>query len=240
MLAAVFVVLGFLLVTAVASARAGQKQAQPRKTQLVKLIQQRRSQVAGLDKDVRKLRAELVAAQRNESRRSRLDSERAKRLADLAQAAGTTALTGKGLEVRLSDSDKRPAEADQTGAYRIHDADLQLVVNALFAAGAEAVAVNDSRIVATTPIRAAGDTIVVNFRPLSPPYTVEAIGANAKGFGASEIAKRFNRWERLFGLGFKVKETTVAVPAYTGRVAIATAEPTAAATSGAGPAGQGN
>lgn len=226
MLAAVFAVLGFLVVTAAGSTRAGQKAAQPRKAQLVKLIQQRRSQVSDLDSAVRKLRTDVATAQHRASRRSQKDREEAKRLADLAQAAGTTALKGKAVIVRLSDSDKKPTDPDQAGAYRIRDTDLQLVVNALFAAGAEAIAVNGSRLVATTPIRSAGDTIVVNFRPLNPPYTVTAIGAGRKAFENSQIAKRFARWVKLFGLGFKVHEGTATVPAYTGRVAIATAKPT--------------
>jgi uncharacterized protein YlxW (UPF0749 family) len=78
--------------------------------------------------------------------------------------------------------------------------------------------------VATTPIRSAGGTIVVNFRPVSPPYTVKAIGASRSQFETSEIARRFNRWERLFGLGFDIHEETVTLPSYTGRVAITTAK----------------
>lgn len=224
-LVAVFAVLGFLVVTAIASAQAGKKQAEPRKAQLIKLIQSRRSLLADLDKDVRALRDDVADAQRAARETSRLDTERAARLDDLAAAAGTTAMRGPAVVVRLSDSDKQPENPEDTGAYRIRDADLQLVVNALFASGAEAVSVNDSRIVATTPIRAAGDTIIVNFRPLTPPYTVAAIGADKEAFEDSEIAKRFNRWQRLFGLGFRVREDTVTIPAYTGRVGITTAEP---------------
>jgi uncharacterized protein YlxW (UPF0749 family) len=225
-LAAVFAVLGFLVVTAAQSSHKSLKQAEPRKAQLVRLIQSRRSQVADLDQAVKDLRAEVADAQRKASRSGQREREDAKRAADLAQQAGTTALKGRAVVVRLSDSDRAPSDPDQSGAYRIHDTDLQLVVNALFAAGAEAVSVNDNRLVATTPIRAAGDTIVVNFRPLNPPYVVTAIGADRSGFDKSEIAKRFTRWVRLFGLGFKVHEETATVPAFTGRVAITTAEPT--------------
>jgi uncharacterized protein YlxW (UPF0749 family) len=224
-LAAVFAVLGFLVVTAIHSSKASLKQSEPRKAGLVKLIQSRRSQVADLDSAVRSLRAEVTRAERRASRSGQQEREDARRAAALAQQAGTTALKGKAVVVRLSDSDRQPADPGQAGAYRIHDTDLQLVVNALLAAGAEAVSVNDSRLVATSPIRAAGDTIVVNFRPLSPPYTVTAIGADSKAFERSEIAKRFARWVRLFGLGFKVHEETATVPAFTGRVAISTAQP---------------
>lgn len=225
MLAAVFAVLGFLVVTAIGSARQGREQAEPRKEQLVKLIQQRRSQVDELDQAVRELRSDVSDARRRASRRSQEDRDEARRVADLGNAAGTTALRGEAVVVRLSDSDQKPTDLEEAGAYRIRDTDLQLVVNALFESGAEAIAVNESRLVATTPIRSAGDTIVVNFRPLTPPYTVQAIGADREEFERSEIARRFDRWTQLFGLGFRIRTETVTVPAYTGRVAITTAKP---------------
>jgi uncharacterized protein YlxW (UPF0749 family) len=228
-LAAVLGVLGFLLVTAASTARASKRVEAPRKTKLIGLIQDRRSSVDDLDQAVKQLQKQVADAQRKANRRSRLEASAASHLSQLALAAGTTAVEGAGVEVRLSDSNRqRPTNGADSGAYRIHDADLQLVINALFAAHAEAVAVNDSRIVATTPIRSAGDTIVVNFRPTTPPYSVVAIGADPNLFRSSEIAGRFRRWAGLFGLGFSVHEVgRVTVPAYTGRVAIATANPTA-------------
>ena len=59
---------------------------------------------------------------------------------------------------------------------RVLDRDLQLVVNGLWAAGAEAIAVNGQRLSALSAIRGAGDAILVDFRPLSPPYSVLAVG----------------------------------------------------------------
>src|SRR5207253_4639319 len=134
--------------------------------------------------------------------------------ADLSAMAGTLAVKGHGLVVHLADSSRTPASSDEASAYRIHDVDIQLVVNALFAAGAEAVSVNGNRLVATTPIRAAGATIVVNFRPLNTTYEVRAIGARTDDFEKSEIARRFRRWQDLFGLGFRVEHRTrLGVPA---------------------------
>jgi uncharacterized protein YlxW (UPF0749 family) len=227
-LATVLAVLGFLLVTAVSTARASKRVEAPRKTQLIKLIQDRRSSVDDLDQAVKELQRQVATAQQRANRRSRADAAAANRIAQLSLAAGTTAVEGRGLVVRLADSSRQPPNGADTGAYRIHDSDLQLVINALFAAGAEAVAVNGSRIVATTPIRSAGDTIVVNFRPVTAPYSVLAIGASAEQFGSSDIAGRFHRWVSLFGLGFSVHQSAkVSVPAFTGRVAITTADPAA-------------
>jgi uncharacterized protein YlxW (UPF0749 family) len=218
-------VLGFLLVTAASSTDATRKAEAPRRAQLVDLIQARRAQVAALDADVRELRDRVAEAQQAALGRARHDRAAAERSERLAAEAGTVALRGRGLSVKLSDSERDPQDPSESNAYRVHDTDIQLVVNALFAAGAEAVAVNDNRIVATSPIRAAGDTIVVNFRPLTPPYRVAAIGADRKQFESSVIATRFKRWTRLFGLGFSVDEREVEVPAYTGRVGITSARP---------------
>lgn len=224
-LAAACALLGFALVTAAASAGDARRAAQPRKSELIDLIQRRRSLVAEQDEALHLLRGEVASARRQLSRRSELDRDAADATTALAMQAGTVALEGKGLAVTLNDSARKATTEEDAGAFRIHDSDLQLVVNALFAAGAEAVAINDSRLVATTPIRAAGDTIVVNFRPLSPPYKVSAIGADRKAFADSEIARRFDRWRGLFGLGFSVRQREVAVPAYAGRVAITSARP---------------
>ncbi|HUP85524.1 MAG TPA: DUF881 domain-containing protein [Acidimicrobiales bacterium] len=221
--------LGFLVVTAVATGQAERQKAAPRKAELVSLIGDRRHLVDNLDNAVETLRADVAAAQRRANRANSADAAEAAAADHLALLAGTVPLRGPGLVVSLSPSDREPPSAEEAGAYEIHDSDLQLVVNELWAADADAVAVNDSRLVATTPIRAAGGTIVVNFRPLSPPYRVSAIGADRAAFAASAIARRFERWTELFGLGFSVSERpSVSVPGYTGRVAISTATPVGA------------
>ena len=232
-LASVVGILGFLVVTAVATGQAEREKSAPRKAQLVTLIETRQGQVDDLDAAVETLRQDVAEAQEVASRADVRDRRAAEVQALLAEQAGTVGLAGPGLEVSLAPSDRTPPSPEEAGAYQIHDTDLQLVVNALWAAGAEAVAVNDSRLVATTPIRAAGGTIIVNFRPLSPPFVVKAIGADRDRFEDSEIAKRFKRWIGLFGLGFSVREReSVEVPAYTGRVSISTATPTGAAVAG--------
>ena len=95
--------------------------------------------------------------------------------------AGLTAVTGPGLIVTLNDSKKRfPDEpASVQMQYIIHDVDINQVVNELKAAGAEAIAVNDQRIIGMSPIRCAGPTIFVNNVPETPPYVIRA-GGDAK------------------------------------------------------------
>ncbi|MDQ3108119.1 MAG: DUF881 domain-containing protein [Actinomycetota bacterium] len=227
-LASALGILGFLIVTSVLTGQAERQEAAPRKAELAGLINDRQTVVDDLDDAVEVLRRDVAVAQEGASRADSRDRQAAAVQSRLAQQAGTVALRGPGLEVTLAPSDRAAPSAEEAGAYQIHDTDLQLVVNALWAAGAEAVSVNESRLVATTPIRAAGGTIIVNFRPLSPPYVVSAIGADRARFEASEIAGRFKRWTTLFGLGFRVRDRAeVSVPAYTGRVAISAATPSA-------------
>jgi uncharacterized protein YlxW (UPF0749 family) len=222
----VLAVAGFLVVVAISSARAERRSAEPRRARLVTLIQSRRTTVDDLDGEVRALRRRVDQAQASSSRLDASERQRAQQINDLGALAGTKALAGPGLVVQLSDSIRQPATPQESGAFRIHDVDLQLVVNDLFAAGAEAVSVNGNRLVATSPIRSAGTTIVVNFRPLNPPYEVHAIGARLAEFDKSEIARRFHRWVDLFGLGFKVsRHSNVEVPAFTGRADVGVATP---------------
>lgn len=226
LLTSVVGILGFLLVMSVLTGSAERERAAPRKAQLVALIDDRRSLVGDLDAAVETLRRDVSTAQQRASRDDTLDRAAAREAATLAEQAGTVPLHGRGFVVSLAPSDRAPSAPEEAGAYDIHDSDLQLVVNALWAAGAEAVAINGSRLVATTPIRSAGGTIVVNFRPLTPPFRIDAVGGDQRRFEASDVARRFRRWTTLFGLGFSVRASEdVTVPGYAGRVSISSATP---------------
>jgi uncharacterized protein YlxW (UPF0749 family) len=97
----------------------------------------------------------------------------------LAVAAAATAVTGPGLQVVLDDApDDGPGPAATSG--RVVDRDVQIVVNGLWQNGAEAVAVNGQRLSALSSIRAAGEAVLVDYRPLTPPYTISAIGDPAR------------------------------------------------------------
>ncbi|SFJ97875.1 DUF881 domain-containing protein [Cellulomonas sp. KH9] len=91
-----------------------------------------------------------------------------------AVPAGVVPVSGPGLRIVVTDGDEE-AVADDIGAL-VLDVDLQILVNGLWAAGAEAVALNGERVISTTAIRSAGDAVLIDSTPLSSPYTVEAIG----------------------------------------------------------------
>jgi uncharacterized protein YlxW (UPF0749 family) len=222
-LAAVLALVGFLTLVASNGVKDAKRGAESRRTGLVKLINTRQGEVDSLGKELVRLRGDVAAARRRLSATSADDS---RRLHDVQVWAGTTAMAGDGLEVRLSDSRREAKSEDDRPSLSVHDVDLQLVVNALWAAGAEAVAVNGQRLVATSPIRAAGETITVNFRPLVPPYKVETVGGSRKAFEGSAVAQRFRQWAGDYGLGFAVKSRKgLVVPAFTGALQLSSARP---------------
>ena len=222
-LAAVLALVGFLTLVASSGVKDARRGAESRRAGLVKLIHTRQGEVESLGRELVRLRADVLAARR---RLSTTSSEEARRLRDVQMWAGTTAMEGSGLEVRLSDSKREARDEADRGSLSVQDVDLQLVVNALWAAGGEAVAVNGQRLVATSPIRAAGETITVNFRPLVPPYKVEAIGADRRQFELAAVARQFKQWSQDYGLGFSVRSRSkLALPAYLGTLQLSSARP---------------
>ena len=135
--------------------------------------------------------------------------------------AGLTAVQGPGVEVTLNDS-KNPYPGGLppglTPPNIIHDTDINQVVNELKAAGAEAIAVNDQRLVAVSPIRCAGPTVFVNNTAQTPPYVIKAIGdpktletaLNISGGIATQL-KSFDK--AMFNV---VPAKHLVIPAYSG------------------------
>jgi uncharacterized protein YlxW (UPF0749 family) len=148
--------------------------------------------VMAADRRVQVLEATVLTAQNNllnaeasilagtslgDQARSRLDR--------LRIATGQTEVFGNGVTVTIDDAPLDPLVTD-TPPGRVIDRDLQMIVNGLWQAGATDIAINGRRITPTSAIRAAGEAILVNYRPMSPPYVVSAIGPDA-----DKLAGRF-------------------------------------------------
>ncbi|ROR93529.1 uncharacterized protein YlxW (UPF0749 family) [Salana multivorans] len=105
------------------------------------------------------------------------DPDRRSELDSLAVASGVASVRGPGVVVTLTDSEQAQADPITYGVEAVQAGDLQVVVNALWAGGAEAVAVNGTRIGANGGIRGAGQAILVDRIPVGSPYVVSAIGS---------------------------------------------------------------
>lgn len=216
--------LAFLLTVDLHTQNEASKLTEGRRSQLAAAVAERQRHTAELETSLTRLRAQLTAlAEKGSTTLQEIQSA----VDRIQEASGTTELSGPGLVVRLSDA----ADADQStqNDNRIQDVDIQAVVNALWSAGAEAVAVNGQRLVSTSAIRNAGGAVLVNFSVLTSPYVVTAIGdvaAMRSSFAASEIATRFHAWEQIYGLGFDVTtDARARIPAYQGILRFRYAEP---------------
>lgn len=220
---------GLLLGTGLVQGRLREERAPEERQDLARLIQARRATIAELSREVDRLSDRVRRIEDEASAGSGAVRRLTAGVARLRDLTGLAPATGPGLVVELGDSDREPRTREELTDLRIQDVDLQMVVNALWAAGAEAVTINGRRVVATTAIRKAGSAILVNYRAVSSPYRVIALGdpaGLAARLGSSEIAERFAVWRDVYGLGYRVtKGDTLHAPALRGARELRFAQP---------------
>jgi uncharacterized protein YlxW (UPF0749 family) len=149
-------------------------------------------------------------------------------------SAGLVPLTGRGVEITLDDAPRRPDGGLPVGARPddvvIHQSDVQAVVNAVWAAGADGVAIMDQRLIATSAVRCVGNVLLLQGRTYSPPFVVTAIGDPAAvraQLAASPQVAVFEQAVEAYGLGFAVRDRAdVVLPAYGGSLDLTHATPT--------------
>ncbi|HEY8437497.1 MAG TPA: DUF881 domain-containing protein [Candidatus Limnocylindrales bacterium] len=155
-------------------------------------------------------------------------------------AAGLIPMTGTGLVLKLQDSSRPVAAGANDADYVVSAADLRTVVDQLWLAGAEAIAVNDERVATTTAIIDIGGAVLVNASYVAGPYQVSAIGP-ADLFARVSGQPGFQDFvvTRVGGFGLdlsRAEPPVVDIPAFAGSVtlqasrAVASPEPTATAT----------
>jgi uncharacterized protein YlxW (UPF0749 family) len=183
--------------------------------------------LAWLEAEQRQLKDQIAASraaiaegqQRQVRDRAALDDVQAA-LRQQQALAGLVALVGPGVTVTLGDSTAAPVSAAAANDYIIHDTDVRDVVSVLWSAGAEAIAVNDERLVANSSIVCVGTVILINDTRLSPPFSISAIGpAEALGLAidAAPHLAPLRRRAKDYGLLLKVAPAErVDVAAYRG------------------------
>jgi len=151
--------------------------------------------------------------------------------ARLAQAAGARAVTGPALSVSLDDAKRTAAslpEGYTADDLVVHQQDVQSVVNALWNGGAEAMMLQDQRVISTSAVRCVGNTLILQGRVYSPPYVIQAIGdvsAMRDALDRNEQVGIYRQYVDLFGLGYDVtRKGVVSFPAYVGNLNLLNAQ----------------
>lgn len=139
--------------------------------------------------------------------------------------AGQAAVEGPGLIVTMSDSRKVIGQGDDPSLFIIHDEDILKMTNVLFAAGAEAIAVNDQRLLATSEIHCAGPSISINNTRIAAPFVINAIGDPEVLESSLRIRGGIVETLSYFGIDVAIKRSYLFVPGYSRTVRFEWAKP---------------
>lgn len=227
--------IGFLLVVAYRHALADEPSRGQARAGLVSQINDRKETTERLRSRAEGLREEVARL-----RDAALEGSEVARLRELEASTGLARVRGDGVIVRIGDAPSAVdavtgKDGDNLGL--VLDRDLQEIANALWASGAEAIAIDGQRLTATSTIRVAGEAILVDFQPVTSPYEVTAIGPDnlERRFNATPTARFFRGLAGQYGMSFQVREADdltlpAAVPPQ-----LRYAEPVQSATTNASP-----
>jgi uncharacterized protein YlxW (UPF0749 family) len=185
----------------------------------------------GLERDNATLRADIASLNQQVQG---LNTQLGQRSTEAAQVqagfqaekelAGVTAAHGPGEVVTLADGKDPHLQGETAGGWLVRYIDIQDVVNVLWAAGAEAVAVNQQRVVPSTSFFVAGNDVLMNGVHITSPYTLAAIGdrsaldsALAQNSALAELKDRTGLYQVVFSW---TSERDIQLPAYNGAFVI--------------------
>lgn len=223
-----------LMFTTSATTADGTSLREDRRPELTQLINDRRERVEAADERAIRLRAELEEQTDALAGTDLPIKEQQERAKAYELAAAFTKVHGPGLTVQLDDAPRsadgnRPPEADNDDLV-VHQQDVQAVVNALWAGGAEAMTIMGVRVISTSAVRCVGNTLLLHGRVYSPPFEITAIGDPDRltdSLAASPGVAQFREAAADFGLGYsEAVRADVVVPAFDGSGALSAAEAT--------------
>ena len=164
---------------------------------------------------VEKLEKELEELKTSASVNSDEANELQEKLKEYKKILGLTEVSGNGLEITLKDGDENQSKSVLSSI--VHDGDILQVVNALRNAGADAISVNDQRIVNTSAISCIGNVVKINGEKVGAPFVIKAIGNPEWLYGAIEMNGGYVSNLRREGVDVEVKKVKdITIPKYDG------------------------
>ena len=209
---------GLLLATSAVTAQ-GTDLRSDRRLQLADLLARQQANLEQRERAASTLRAEVSQAAELRTARDARSSAQRRSLAPLALVAGLVPVTGPALTVDLDDAPDSATSANPDDLV-VHQQDVQAVVNAMWAGGAEAMTLMGQRVISTSAVRCVGNTVVLHGRVYGPPFVVTAVGDQQemrKALDEAPGVQLFQRYVERFSLGYHVvAEDEVVLPAYDG------------------------
>ncbi len=230
--AGVFALAGLIFFTSFNTAKGTNIRTDASLLKLSDLVHERSRKNGELEESNGALRKDVEALAQRDDGSTKADDDR---LASLEKRAGTKKLKGEAITVTLNDAPpdataKLPGYPEPQPDYLvIHQQDLQAVVNAMWQGGAEGIQVMDQRLISTSAVRCVGNTLILQGRVYSPPYTITAVGDPGKlrkALTASPAIQNYMVYVNVYGLGWKVEDNgPVTLPGYSGTVDLHYAKP---------------
>jgi uncharacterized protein YlxW (UPF0749 family) len=201
--ALVLVVFALLAVTAAAQTSRNSASEERERQALIDQVKARKAAIESDRRTVARLQLENDRLESELLRNTSSSGGVLDQLRLLGISSGTAAVRGPGVEIVVDDA--RNAGSDRN---KVLDIDLQKLVNGLWRAGAEAISINGERLTNVSAIRHAGTAITVNYRSLSRPYQVLAIGdikTLPSRFADTTSGQAWLDLQRQFGLRFTMR-----------------------------------
>lgn len=183
------------------------------------LVEQRVNRVDELQKDVSNLSSQIdtlkeFAATNTEDENASTGVAASGTSEDAGSGTMLPAVEGPGVTVTLNDSPLWENMVDSSGSaanindYVVHQEDVEAVVNALWAGGAESMMIMDQRVLFNSAVICQGNVLLLQGKKYSPPFTISAIGPSDEminALNASRAVKLYKEYVSAFGLGWKVE-----------------------------------
>lgn len=172
------------------------------------LIEARTERVAELQEEIYELSSEIDTLNKVVTDSDDTDSD------DSSSSTMLPEVWGEGVIVTLDDSPLWESMVDDSGStsnindYVVHQQDVEAVVNALWAGGAEAMMIQDQRVLSSSAVICSGNVLMLQGRQYSPPYTISAIGPIDEMLEALEESTAvsiYMEYVSAFGLGWNVE-----------------------------------
>ena len=223
--ATVCILAGLMVMVSALNAR-GTDLRPGRNTDLVSLVQSQSRRNTDLGRELTKLREEVD----QQTRDSDEDADLQPQLEQQARAAGLRAVGGPAMTVTLDDAPETVAAVGvDADLLVVHQQDIQAVVNALWAGGAEAMTIQGQRVISTTGIKCVGNTVVLHGIPYAPPYVISAIGDQGRlgaALAGSDYVRIYKQYVDAYGLRYEERPIARAeFPAHQGSLELEHARP---------------
>lgn len=179
-------------------------------TDAAELVEQRERHISELQEQVNELSAKIDTLNTLTEKQGQTSGE------DAGSSTMLPAIEGPGVTVTLNDSSMWKSKVDSSGStadidkYVVHQQDVEAVVNALWAGGAESMQIMDQRVLSNSAVICSGNVLMLQGHKYSPPFTISAIGPveeMMQSLDHSDAINIYKEYVDAFGLGYEVQPT---------------------------------